>query len=121
MGQWLRRLLLAAIIVMGGGVAAVYPGAIRNLYLDVYPSDPAKRQALEMCFLQDHQFNRLDADEREVCYRHELMSDATADGPLSVQPQANAVDLHRSAATGSMPRNDIRRHEEMQNALHLSQ
>jgi hypothetical protein len=110
--------LFAAVIVVGGSVAPHFAGAIRGLYLDAYPSDPAKRQALELCFLQDHRFNRLDADEREACYRHALVPDEVANGS-PVQPPANEIDLQRSAAVGSMPRSDIRRHEETQNALHL--
>jgi hypothetical protein len=122
MGRWLKRMLFAAVIVGAGGVAAVYPEAVRSFYLDVYPSDPAKRQALEMCFLQDHKFNRLDADERETCYRHALMPIEAAGGAIPVQPpQPNEVDLRRSAAVGSMPRNDIRRHEETDSALHTTQ
>jgi len=121
MGRWLKRFLFAAVIMVGGGVAAVYPEAIRSFYLDVYPSDPAKRQALELCFLQDHKFNRLDADEREACYRHALMPTDAADSALPVQPAANEIDLRRSAAVGSMPLDDVRRHEETQNTLHLSQ
>jgi len=121
MGRLLRRFLLAAVIVVGGSVAPDVPGAIGSLYLNVYPSDPAKRQALELCFLQDHTFNRLDADQREICYRHALTLDEAADGALPARPQANEIDLQRSAAAGSMPRNDIRRREETQNALHLPQ
>jgi hypothetical protein len=121
MSRWSRRFLFAAVIVAGGSVSPEFAGAIRGLYLDAYPSDPAKRQALELCFLQDHRFNRLDADEREACYRHALVPQETAGGALPVQLPANEIDLQRSAAVGSMPRNDIRRHEETQNALHLRQ
>jgi hypothetical protein len=68
---------------------------------------------LELCFLQDHKFNRLDADERESCYRHALLpTQAAEDEPIPVSPQANAVDLRRSAAVGHLPHNDIRRVEE---------
>jgi hypothetical protein len=116
MGRGSKLILFAAVIVAGGSVAPNFAGAIRGLYLDVYPSDPAKRQALELCFLQDHRFNRLDADEREACYRHALVPDEVATGL-----PANEIDLQRSAAVGNMPRNDIRRREETQNALHLPQ
>jgi hypothetical protein len=124
MGWWLRRVLSAAVIVVAGSVAAVHPEAIRNFYLDVYPSDPGKREALELCFLQDHKFNRLDAEERDTCYKHALVPTAT-DAAVGIvpadQPQPNEVDLRRDAAAGSMPRNDVRRHEETQNALHMPQ
>jgi hypothetical protein len=33
--------------------------------------------------------------------------------------EANPIDLRQAAAAGSMPRNDVRRSEEMGAALHL--
>jgi hypothetical protein len=116
-GRLMKRGLLAAIVVSAGGVAAVHPKAISSLYLDVYPTDPAKRQALELCFLQDERFNRLDADERENCYRHVLMPVETTAGLAPAE--ANPIDLRRAAALGHLPRNDIRRTEQTQDALHL--
>jgi hypothetical protein len=122
LGRVLRRSLFVAIILGGGGVAAAYPNALRSYYLDLYPTDPGKRQALEMCFLQDHKFNRLDADERENCYRHALLPTQAVAGTSAVdQAQANAIDLRRAAAEGTLPRNDVRRSERTDSALHLQQ
>jgi hypothetical protein len=111
--------MLAAIVIGGVGVVAAYPNVVRGYYLDIYPADPAKQQALELCFLQDHRFNRLDADARESCYRHALLPAESAASMPEV-PQANAVDLQRAAALGSLPRNDIRRSEQTQAALNHS-
>jgi hypothetical protein len=110
-----KRILFAAVVVTAAGVAASHPMAIGSLYHDLYPPDPAERQALELCFVQDHDFNRLDAGERENCYRR-VLAPVAAQAGLAV---ANPVDLHRAAFTGSMPRNDVRRTEQTQDALHL--
>jgi hypothetical protein len=117
----MRKTMLTAVIVVGAGLVAAYPNVVRGYYLDLYPSDPAKKQALELCFLQDHKFNRLDADQRENCYRHALLPIQVIAGMSMVEiPQANAVDLQRAAAQGHLPRNDIRRAEQTQSTLNQS-
>jgi len=112
--------VIAAALVGGGAFLAMNPGVVRGFYEDLYPNDPAKRQALELCFMQDHKFNRLEASEREACYRRMLQSigDIPPPGAAPQQANTNLVDLERAAAGGSMPRNDIRRLEQNQNALH---
>ena len=62
----MKLLLVAGIIGLSIGVAAAKPNAVADLYEQLYPSDHAKRQALELCFLANRQFNRLDPDEREA-------------------------------------------------------
>jgi len=118
LGRTLRRLILTVAIVGGGSLAAMNPGVVRAFYEDIYPTDPAKRQALELCFVRDHKFNRLDADQREACYRTMLVShgEIAAQSP-DRQPPMNSVDLQRAAGMGSVPRNDIRRSEETRGAL----
>jgi hypothetical protein len=121
-GRTIRRALLAAVVVAGGSIVAVNPEAFRSFYLELYPNDPAKRDALEMCFLQDHKFNRLDPDERATCYRHALVpTQSVAGTPLPERPEPNAIDLRRAAAAGSMPRNDIRRIEQNESTLKAQQ
>jgi hypothetical protein len=112
-----RRSIMAVVVVAAGGFAVTNPGTVRAFFDGIYPSDSAKRQALDLCFREDHKFNRLDSDERETCYRHTLMSL----GSMSAveQPNANLVDLQRAADQGSsLPRNDVRRVEQTQGALH---
>jgi hypothetical protein len=125
LGRIVRRLVFAGVIVAAGGFAEMHSGAIRDFYNGVYPSDPAMREALEVCFMQDHKFNRLDADSREACYRRAMVPVETSsrDGGLARQAAAamNAVDLRRAAGEGSLPRNDVRRTEQMKAALHLPQ
>ena len=107
-----KRTALAGVILVGNGIVPIDPDVIRNFYLSIYPSDPVKSQALELCFLQDQNFNRLDSKQRDACYQRAL---ATAEQSGATTPslaRANPVDLRRAAAAGSMPRNDIRRLEQ---------
>jgi hypothetical protein len=111
------------LAVLGaGGFVITNPGVVNAFYEDLYPSDPAKRHALELCFMQDHKFNRLLSDEREACYHRMLSSlgEIPAAGAAAERPTANLVDLQRSAGAGSVPRNDIRRLEQNENASHSS-
>ncbi|HML10320.1 MAG TPA: hypothetical protein VK432_05625 [Stellaceae bacterium] len=104
-GRTLRRMFVALIVIGAGGYAALNPGVVNAFYHDVYPSDPAKREALEMCFRDNHNFNRLDWGERDACYKRMLQP--MGEVSPSDQPTVNLVDLQRAAAQGSMPRNDI--------------
>jgi hypothetical protein len=112
-----RRGTMLLVVVGISGFAAANPGVVKGFYEDLYPSDPAKRQALELCFAQDHKFNRVDVDQREGCYRRVLSSlgEISAAGAAAEQPTVNLVDLQRAAGAGSVPRNDIRRLEQNQN------
>jgi len=117
-GRIVRGTLLASVLVVGGGVVAGHPEAIWDYYRELYPSDPARRQALEMCFTQDHKFNRLDSDAREGCYKRTLAPVQVTQGQVaSDRTEPNAIDLRRAAAAGSMPRNDVRRAEQTENTL----
>jgi hypothetical protein len=105
-------------LVTAGGVAAMHPGAVKAFYLNIYPEDPAKAQALDLCFTENHAFNRLDAGQRDSCYRH-ILSSVTEISSASLAPPAiNPVDLQRAVGQGSLPRNDVRRAEQTQDVLH---
>jgi hypothetical protein len=118
-GRLAKRVLFAAILMGVGGFAVAHFQDVRSLYQGIYPTDPAKREALDLCFTQDHEFNRLDTIQREGCYRRALLPAAAAAGFVpAVQPVANPIDLQHAAAAGRMPRNDVRR-TEMQDAMHL--
>jgi len=115
-----RRLVMMLVVIGAAGFTITNPGVVTGFYEDLYPSDPAKRHALELCFMQDHKFNRLFANERDACYHRMLSSlgEIPAAGAVSEQPTANLVDLQHSAGAGSAPRNDIRRLEQNENAAH---
>ena len=116
-GRTVRRVIMAGIVVAAGGLAAAHPQTVKAFYQDVYPSDPAKRRALDLCFAQDHQFNRLDAGERDACYRHTIAVAGEASS-MAARPEANPIDLQRDAGHGALPRNDIRRLEQTLEASH---
>lgn len=117
----MRRALLGLAVITAGGAAAMHPGAVKAFYLGIYPTDPAKAEALNLCFTENHAFNRLDAGEREACYRH-ILNAANAVSAVSTAsiatPVANPVDLRQAAGEGQMPRNDIRRLEQAETVPH---
>jgi hypothetical protein len=67
-----RRLLVATIIGIAAGVAAMQSKTVSGFFASIYPTDPAKREALDLCIFADPNFNRLDRAAREACYRHAL-------------------------------------------------
>jgi len=111
---------MALVVVGAGGFAVMNPGVVKAFYEDIYPDDPAKRQALDLCFMENHKFNRLDAGERDACYKRALLplGELPSAGAPAAPPSANLVDLQRAAGQGRMPRNDVRRLEQEQDALH---
>ena len=111
-----RRAVVGFGIVTAGALVAMHPGAVRAFYLDIYPEDPAKAQALTLCFAENHAFNRLDSSERDACYRHVLQS--AGEVAAASMATANAVDLRRAAGQTGMPRNDVRRLEQTETLLH---
>lgn len=117
LGRSLKLAAVAVVVVSAGGLAATHPQAVTTYYQEIYPGDPAKRQALDVCFMQDHTFNRLDPGQREACYRHILNSAEATSAGTAAQPVLNPIDLERAAAQGSLPRNDVRRLE-LQETLH---
>ena len=116
MRRIVRRLVLTLIVFGAVGFAVMNPGMVKAFYEGIYPSDPAKRQALELCFTQDHKFNRLESGEREACYQRMLQPGDVASTGRPAESSVNLVDLQHAAGAGNMPRNDIRRLEQNQNA-----
>jgi hypothetical protein len=114
-GRSVKRLLVALVVAAAGGFVVMHPGAVKAFYEDIYPSDPAKRQALELCFMRDPNFNRLNPGQREACYRQARL-------PVGIlaneNQQPNPLDLERAASMGPVPHNDIRRQQDEQKALH---
>src|SRR6185312_7591296 len=92
---------LSSIVLLAGiGTASLYtaahPARVMNLYEGMYPSDPYKRQALQICFERDHNFNRGDAASRDACYRQVLAAEPDA-GPARAGAAAHRrAQFHRS-------------------------
>ena len=107
----MNGLVISGLIAGAIGVALTHPNAVANFYAEIYPADPLKREALERCIDDDHNFNRLAADERAGCYARVLSiaqaaGYAAADQRVAMQ-NANFVDLWRAAGRGHVPKNDI--------------
>ena len=114
----LGRIVTALAVGGAAAFAVLHPDAVKAFYEDIYPNDPAKRQALELCFTENHKFNRLDAGERDACYRRTLYAVGDTSTQTPVVPTANPIDLRQAAGQGRLQRNDIRRAEQTDTALH---
>ena len=118
---------LSSIVLLAGiGTASLYtaahPARVMNLYEGMYPSDPYKRQALQICFERDHNFNRGDAASRDACYRQLLAGPNPMPDPRELAPprtgEPNFIDLYRAAGQGHLPRGDIRFDQQNDRYLH---
>jgi len=121
----MKGLWFPIVLAVTAGVAVAHPDAVQELYEQLYPGDPAKREALEQCFMADYKFNRLNPSEREACYKRKLAPPPVAAAfvppsipPRPYLPQVNQVDLRRSAAQGRMPQNDVRFQQQTERYLH---
>jgi hypothetical protein len=79
-----------------------------DFYQDIYPSDPAKREALNLCMLRDVGFNRLDRAARDQCYQHAFAAPTLAAASDRMDRAPNQVDFRQAAGWGAAPRNDLR-------------
>jgi hypothetical protein len=120
LGRSVKRTVMGLVVISAGGFAAMHPGAVKAFYQDIYPRDPAMREALDRCFLENHDFNRLVSGARDACYRHILLSAGDVSSAAPQQRDANLIDLTRAAGQGSVPRNDIRRLEQTEDARHTA-
>ena len=120
----MKALLFSGLIGAAIGGAVVQPevvfgdaGSLVDLYHRVFPGDPLKQQALDLCFRQDHGFNRLFAAERSACYEKYLPPQAAGNRDVGVNA-ANFVDLWAAAGRGHTPQDDIRAQQQAAQVLH---
>jgi hypothetical protein len=102
------KLLLAAIIGIVAGAAAVQRGAVSDFLADIYPTDSTKRQALDLCIFADPNFNRLDRAARDACYRRISTSPMSPAYLTRAINAPNQIDLRQRASVANAPHNDIR-------------
>jgi hypothetical protein len=108
--------LFSVVILAGLGLASAYtaahPDRVFDFYDGMYPSDPYKREALEICFEHDHEFNRADFGAREACYHRVLAGPNPIPNPRELAPprsgEPNFIDLYRTAGQGHIPQGDVR-------------
>lgn len=100
----------AGLVGIAAAIVIARPDAVWTLYDQTYPSNPAQRQALDACFIEDGSFNRLDSAARETCYNRKLAFAQAAAVTGRQRPGAayNFVDRWREAGQGHLARNDIR-------------
>ncbi|HWB51594.1 MAG TPA: hypothetical protein VG651_20970 [Stellaceae bacterium] len=84
-------------------LAYVHRDKIIDQYNAAYPSDPAKAAAIDACIAHNKNFNRLDSDDRQACYRKYIPAAAIV-LPPSPSPYYSYSPSH-------LPGNDIRRQE----------
>jgi|HubBroStandDraft_6_1064221.scaffolds.fasta_scaffold832101_1 hypothetical protein len=104
----MKRMLVVTLIGVAAGAAAMQSKTAWDFYQNIYPSDPAKRQALELCLLGDVNFNRLDPDARGKCYQHALAEPVPAAEAARTDRTPNQIDFRQYAGRGPTPRNDVR-------------
>jgi hypothetical protein len=63
MAPFLVTFLIAAAIF----AALDYPTIITTWHA-MYPAEPNRQTALQLCYIENHQFMRSDAKERDACY-----------------------------------------------------
>lgn len=128
----MKALLFSGLIGAAISGAVVQPSAVTDvfgnadsivdLYNRIFPGDPLKQEALDLCFRQDHAFNRLFGSERSACYAKFLPSQLA--GARSGTSQdvrlhaANFVDLWQSAGRGHAPKDDVRAQQQATQVAH---
>lgn len=118
---------ISSIVLMAGlgaavGYAVSSPGRVLALYEQIYPSNPYKQQALDLCSLRDQGFNRADSTARDACYQRFLGGREGAGGPIAMADgaQPNFVDFWRAGSEGNLPRHDIRSLQQNERYLHAT-
>jgi hypothetical protein len=60
--------VLAIFLIMVTVAAAIGHSALVKEWRAMYPSDPTQRTALQLCYIENHQFLRWNAKARDACY-----------------------------------------------------
>jgi hypothetical protein len=107
-GETMKLILIATIVGITGCGLAMQSKTVLGFWANIYPTDPARREALNLCALADPNFNRVSAGARTACYQHTFEKPAPQVTAATAGIGANQVDLRRAASATSAPRNDIR-------------
>jgi hypothetical protein len=59
---------LSAFLIAAGIFIAFNYNAIAAEWREMYPSDPNRRTAIQLCYIENHQFMRSDTEQRDACY-----------------------------------------------------
>lgn len=59
---------LGTFLIAAGIFIAFNYHAVATEWREMYPSDPSRRTAFQLCYLENRQFMRSDAEQRDACY-----------------------------------------------------
>jgi hypothetical protein len=67
--RYLRQapVLIPLLVIAGVFLVIEHDGVIAK-WSAMYPTDPREKAALQLCYQEDHQFNRLSEEARKGCY-----------------------------------------------------
>jgi hypothetical protein len=60
--------ILIALLIIAGVFGAVEHDGVIAKWRVMYPTDPKEDAALQLCFGENHQFNRMSDQARKDCY-----------------------------------------------------
>ena len=101
------KLILAPLMLSLACIAYQNRDRIADQYNAAYPTNPTKDAALRHCIAANPQFNRMDADDRERCYRENMGS------TLAALPVASArtPSPYYAYNPSHLAANDVRRQQ----------
>lgn len=99
------KLILLPLMFSVACIAYQNRDKIADQFNAAYPVNPAKEAALQHCLVANPSFNRMDADDREQCYRQGLGSTSDA---IAAAPTPSAYYAY---SPSHLAANDIRRQQ----------
>lgn len=104
------RLIMVPLVFSVACLAYTHRDKIIDQYTAAYPADPAKEAAMQQCIEHNKNFNRLDADDRQGCYRKYLPPTANPAGAGAIAASPSGAPYYPYSPS-HLPGNDIRRQE----------
>jgi hypothetical protein len=72
MGYLRQTPILIPLLIIAGVLGAVEHDRVIAEWRAMYPTDPREKAALQFCFGENHQFNRMSDQGRKGCYERWL-------------------------------------------------
>jgi hypothetical protein len=101
------KLILLPLMISVACIAYQNRDKIADQYNAAYPANPAKEAAIQHCLGANPEFNRMDADDRQQCYRENLGS-APAAVTVAAAPTPSPYYAYNPSHLAA---NDVRREQ----------
>jgi hypothetical protein len=98
----MTRFLFPVFLITLGVLGLVEHDAINAQWTAMYPDDPVRQVALQHCFEDNHQFNRLNPTARSFCYQ-KYLPEIIASQPLLIPAEAEQTQLISVVARDASP------------------